>query len=621
MKKGTATFLFALVWISTLAQSGKWQQAVDYTMNIDMDVSSNQFSGDQVLKYTNNSPDTLFKVYYHLYFNAFQPGSMMDVRSRTIEDPDKRIKDRIFYLKEDEQGWHKILSLTQDGEQANYEVEGTVLELKLPQPILPGQESVFKMKFESQVPLQVRRSGRDNKEGIRFSMSQWFPKMAEYDESGWHSDPYIFREFYSPWGDYQVNIKIDEKYVVAATGTLQNPEMVGHGYDKPGSKGKRGKDGKLLWKFTANNVHDFVWAADPDYVHDVVKSKTGGPTIHYFYQPDTLKKNWKRLPEYVSKAFDFLDSTFTAYPYPHYSIIQGGDGGMEYPMATLITGHRKLSSLVGVSIHEMCHNWLPMMAATNESYLPWIDEGFADYAGKLTMAHLFEKDGPKQPFAYKSHYKAYTDLVSSGKDEPLTTHSDHFSTNKGYSVSSYSKGAVTFYQLGYIIGEEAMLRALRTFFTTWKFRHPEKNDFIRVFERESGLELDWYFDYWINTTSTIDYGIRSVAGENGTSRIMLQRKGEMPMPLDIKVELENGKSQRYYIPLDLMRGEKAVSGKTTILTDWPWVNPFYSFEVPFPLSEIKRIEIDESERLADIDRSDNVYPFNTGLQFEGEVKK
>lgn len=621
MKKGTATFLFALVWISTLAQSGKWQQAVDYTMNIDMDVSSNQFSGDQVLKYTNNSPDTLFKVYYHLYFNAFQPGSMMDVRSRTIEDPDKRIKDRIFYLKEDEQGWHKILSLTQDGEQANYEVEGTVLELKLPQPILPGHESVFKMKFESQVPLQVRRSGRDNKEGIRFSMSQWFPKMAEYDESGWHSDPYIFREFYSPWGDYQVNIKIDEKYVVAATGTLQNPEMVGHGYDKTGSKGKRGKDGKLLWKFTASNVHDFVWAADPDYVHDVVESRTGGPTIHYFYQPDTLKKNWKRLPEYVSKAFDFLDSTFTAYPYPHYSIIQGGDGGMEYPMATLITGHRKLSSLVGVSIHEMCHNWLPMMAATNESYLPWIDEGFADYAGKLTMAHLFEKDGPKQPFAYKSHYKAYTDLVSSGKDEPLTTHSDHFSTNKGYSVSSYSKGAVTFYQLGYIIGEVAMLRALRTFFITWKFRHPEKNDFIRAFERESGLELDWYFDYWINTTSTIDYGIRSVAGENGTSRIMLQRKGEMPMPLDIKVELENGKAQRYYIPLDLMRGEKAVTGKSTILTDWPWVNPFYSFEVPFPLSEIKRIEIDESERLADIDRSDNVYPFNTGLQFEGEVKK
>lgn len=621
MKKGTATFLFALVWISTLAQSGKWQQAVDYTINIDMDVKSNQFSGDQVLKYTNNSPDTLFKVYYHLYFNAFQPGSMMDVRSRTIEDPDKRIKDRIFYLKEDEQGWHKILSLTQDGEQANYEVEGTVLRLKLPQAILPGQESVFKMKFESQVPLQVRRSGRDNKEGIRFSMSQWFPKMAEYDESGWHSDPYIFREFYSPWGDYQVNIKIDEKYVVAATGTLQNPEMVGHGYDKPGSKGKRDKDGKLLWEFTANNVHDFVWAADPDYVHDVVKSKAGGPTIHYFYQPDTLKKNWKRLPEYVSKAFDFLDSTFTAYPYPHYSIIQGGDGGMEYPMATLITGHRKLSSLVGVSIHEMCHNWLPMMAATNESYLPWIDEGFADYAGKLTMAHLFEKDGPKQPFAYKSHYKAYTDLVSSGKDEPLTTHSDHFSTNKGYSVSSYSKGAVTFYQLGYIIGEEAMLRALRTFFTTWKFRHPEKNDFIRAFERESGLELDWYFDYWINTTSTIDYGIRSVAGENGTSRIMLQRKGEMPMPLDIKIELENGKAQRYYIPLDLMRGEKAVSSKTNILTDWPWVNPYYSFEVPFPLSEIKRIEIDESERLADIDRSDNVYPFNTRLHFEGEVKK
>lgn len=621
MKKGIVTLLAVLVWGSMQAQSGKWQQAVDYTMNIDMDVSSNQFTGDQVLKYTNNSPDTLFKAYYHLYFNAFQPGSMMDVRSRTIEDPDKRIKDRIYYLKEDEQGWHKVLSLTQDGEQVGYEVQGTVLELNLARPVLPGAETVFEMKFESQVPLQVRRSGRDNKEGIRFSMSQWFPKIAEYDESGWHSDPYIFREFYSPWGTYRVNIHIDEKYVVAATGTLQNPEKVGHGYDKPGSKGKRGKDGKLLWQFYADNVHDFVWAADPDYIHDVVESKTGGPTVHYFYQPDTLKKNWKKLPEYVSQAFDFLDSTFTAYPYPHYSIIQGGDGGMEYPMATLITGHRKLSSLVGVSVHEMCHNWLPMMAATNESYLPWVDEGFADYAGKLAMAHLFEKGGPKKPFTYLSHYKAYTDLVKSGKDEPLTTHSDHFSTNKGYSVSSYSKGAVTFYQLGYIIGEETMQRALRSFFNTWKFRHPEKNDFIRSFERESGIELDWFFDYWINTTSTIDYGIRSVAGENGTSKIMLQRKGDMPMPLEVQLELKNGEEKSYYIALDLMRGEKAVTKETQVLSDWPWVNPFYSFQVPFALSEIKRIVIDVSKRMADIDMSDNVYPFNPKLQFEGKVKQ
>ena len=367
-------------------------------------------------------------------------------------------------------------------------------------------------------------------------------------------------------------------------------------------------------------IHDFVWAADPDYVHDVVKSSTG-PTVHYFYQKDTLKQNWKDLPKQVAKAFTFLNEKFGEYPYSDYSIIQGGDGGMEYPMATLITGHRKFSSLVGVSVHEMCHNWFPMLLATNEGELPWIDEGFASFAAKLTMSQLLKKEAEKDDFVFKSIYKSYFDLVKSGKDEPLTTHADHFATNKGYVSSSYSKGAITFNQLGYVIGDEVLFRGFRRLFKDWKFQHPGKEDIIRVFEKESGVTLDWYFDEWINTTNTIDYGIKSIAGGNEKTTVLLERKGEMAMPLELTVTMKDGSEELYYIALQTMRGDKQFARKVTKLTDWAWVNPLYEFDLPFSLSAIDSIEIDASQGLADIDRTNNIYPFNKDYTLKGEVKE
>ena len=207
-----------------MSQKGYWQQHVDYTMNIDMDVNTNRFTGEQELVYKNNSPDTLIKVFYHLYYNAFQPGSMMDARSRTIQDPDPRVKDRIFHLNEDEQGYQKVNSLTQNGQAVKYVMEGTILEVTLDKPILPGKTATFNMAFEAQVPKQIRRTGRDNHEGIRYSMTQWYPKMAEYDKDGWHSNPYIGREFHGVWGDFDVKITIDKTYILGGTGYVQNPQ-------------------------------------------------------------------------------------------------------------------------------------------------------------------------------------------------------------------------------------------------------------------------------------------------------------------------------------------------------------------------------------------------------------
>ena len=212
-------FLFAFNIIS-LNSFSYWQQRVDYNIKIDFNHKNHQFEGQQNLIYFNNSPDTISKVFFHLYFNAFQPGSMMDVRSRSLPDPDRGVMDRISKVekKKNEIGFHEIKMIQQSGIKLEYHIQGTVLEVKLEKPIMPNQSTDFYLEYISQVPVQIRRSGRNNKEGTDYSMAQWFPKIAEYDKDGWHANPYIAREFYAPWGDFDVSISIHEDYVVAATG-------------------------------------------------------------------------------------------------------------------------------------------------------------------------------------------------------------------------------------------------------------------------------------------------------------------------------------------------------------------------------------------------------------------
>lgn len=602
----------------SFAQSNYWQQKAEYQMDVDMDVNTNQFTGTQRLIYYNNSPDTLTHVFYHLYFNAFQPGSMMDVRSRTIEDADPRVRDRIFYLEDDEIGYLKVASLEQDGKALDYKTEGTILIVPLAKPILPGGKAVFDMEFNGQVPLQVRRSGRDNAEGIEYSMAQWYPKMAEYDVEGWHANPYIGREFYGVWGDFDVRITIDSAYIVAASGILQNPQEIGHGYASSGQKVKRPASNKLTYHFKAERVHDFVWAADPDYQHTIAQVPDG-PELHFFYQTDTLAENWQRLPEFTVEAFQYMNRNFGEYPYAKYSVIQGGDGGMEYPMATLITGHRSMASLVGVTVHELIHSWYQGVLATNESLYAWMDEGFTSYATNRTMAHLF--GGRENPHA--SSYAGYFALVRSGNEEPLTTHADHFNTNQAYGLGSYAKGAVFLAQLSYIIGQETFDKGMRRYFNKWKFKHPTASSFKRVMEKESGMELDWYLEYFVNTTRTIDYAIKSVEESSDSTHITLERKGLMPMPQDVLVTYEDGSQELFYIPLRIMRGEKEneTDIERTVLKDWPWVFPTYMMSISRPASEIRSIEIDPSMRMADIDRTNNVYPEAQNTTFEGSPQE
>ena len=401
MNKIRLTLLAILILTcgSIMAQQNRWQQRAEYFMDVKMDVKTHRFTGTQKLVYYNNSPDTLHRVFYHLYFNAFQPNSMMDVRSRNIKDPDGRVKDRISKLSQDEIGYQKITSLTQNGKATQYQVEGTILEVRLAKPIMPKSKTTFEMEFNGQVPIQIRRSGRDNKEDISYSMSQWYPKMSEYDFQGWHSNPYIGREFHGVWGDFDVKITIDSKYVLGGSGYLQNADNIGHGYQKDGLKVSP-KTPELTWHFKAPNVHDFMWAADPDYIHKKVQVPNG-PEVHFLYDKNTANiEAWEKLPEYVVKAFQYMNKNFGVYPYKQFSVVQGGDGGMEYPMSTLIVGSGSLNGILGTTVHEMIHSWYQGVLATNESLFSWMDEGFTTFAEDETMHNI--KESPTNENAHEN---------------------------------------------------------------------------------------------------------------------------------------------------------------------------------------------------------------------------
>ena len=578
-----------------------WQQHVDYKMDVTVEVTSNTYSGTQKLIYTNNSPEALNVVFYHLYYNAFQPGSEMDIRSITISDPDSRVDNRISKLQKDDYGFMSVLSLNQNNVPVSFNVAGTVLEVQLNTPIKSGESAVFDLVFEAQVPPVIRRAGKNSKENVALSMAQWYPKMAEYDFEGWHADPYISREFHGVWGDFDVKLTIDKNYTVGGTGYLQNPAEVGHGY---GQKTTKEKADVLTWHFVAPNVHDFTWAADPNFTHDTLQVPDG-PVLHFLYKNSLDKKykeNWKELQPMASEIIQHYSKTVGEYPYKQYSIIQGGDGGMEYGMCTLITGERPFESLVGVTAHEIGHTWFQFLLASNESRHPWLDEGFAEYTCTFIENTLLGKEN-KDPL--RGSYNRYIDLALSGMEQPMSTHADRFKYNSSYSTSTYRKGALLLAQLKYIIGKKDFDETLKRYFKDWAFKHPTPNDFIRCAEKTSGMELEWFLTDWTQTVNTIDYAIIDVNSLGSGVEINLERIGLMPMPVEVEVLLKDGKRLNYYIPLRMMRGEKPLESDARLLEDWAWAYPTYSFTIEATESEIKTVTIDVKNETADVNKENN----------------
>jgi hypothetical protein len=602
MKQFVFFFLGLIMFQSTKGQY--WQQAVEYTMEVALDHESATYSGVQKIVYTNNSPETLNKVFYHLYFNAFKPGSEMAVRQKNSADKNTRFKVSIDSLTPKQEGYLRVSGLTQNGVLLNPIDSETILEVPLHASIAPGESAIFELSFEGHVPDVIRRAGKNSREGIAFSMAQWYPKMAEYDREGWNADPYTGREFHGVWGNFDVKITLNKDFMVAASGYLQNAETIGKGYSD--RKRAKTKKGKITWHYIAPMVHDFTWAADVDYIHDTYP----GPNdvdLHFFYKNDPeIIENWKRLQPHTAELMEYYNSKVGQYPYKQYSVVQGGDGGMEYGMLTLITGGRNYGSLFGVTAHELAHSWFQHVLATNETKHEWMDEGFTSFISSLAENEILNQN---KDFPLEGSYRGYYALVASGGEMPQSTNANRYYHNYAYERTAYSKGAVFLGQLSYIVGKEKVFEILQTYYNEWKFKHPLPNDLRRIAERISGIQLQWFLTDWTQTTNTINYSIDAVEEAMAGTTIRLKRKEVMPMPLEILIQYKNGEIELHYIPISLMRGEKEnpYGLEWKIQPDWTWANLDYSFTIDKEKNQIEAIVIDPSNLMADIDKTDNFY--------------
>ena len=617
MKKSILAICGLALALSAQAQDNHWQQQADYQMNVTMNVKNFQYKGVQKVTYINNSPDTLTTVFFHLYFNAFQPNSEMDANLQTLPDPDGRMatnvgtpqrpiyESRIAKLNPNEIGYLRVIKLTQDGVPATISHESTILKVTLPTPILPHSRTVLGLDFEGQVPVMIRRAGRNSPDGVALSMAQWYPKMVAYDHKGWHTTEYLGREFYGVWGNFDVKITLDKTYLVGASGVLQNPNEIGFGYEDKGVKVPTTKSATKTWHFIAERVHDFTWAADPQYVHDK-HQLADGKTIHFIYKK--YKDTWKQIQEPMLKVFDYYNQLIGKYPWPQYSFIQGGDGGMEYAMCTLMVGNEKYERLVGTAAHELAHAWFQHLLATDEAAYPWMDEGFTSYIEYLAEHQILKTKKTANPF--DSAYKGYFGLVKSGFQEPTITHSDRFATNYAYSVTAYYKGLLFLTQLDYLMGNEALQKTLKRYYNEYAFKNPTPNDFIRIAEKVSGMQLQWFLNEFMETDHTADYAISKVEGKGNKTEVTLKRVGRLPLSIDLWVTDKAGNIRYVYVPLRMTYAEKPNTYPAyprTVLPAWGWGNPTYTSTLDMPLEDIKSIALDPENKSVDIDKENNSF--------------
>ncbi|WP_263840318.1 M1 family aminopeptidase [Salinibacter sp.] len=617
MRARLSALLLLLLYSPALAVAqspSQWQQHVDYEMDIRLNPETHQVDGHQRLTYTNNSPDTLRTVYYHLYFNAFQPQSMMAERNRHLPDPDGRTVPRIFNLTPGEQGRQTVTSLTQDGTPVSYEVYDTVLRVDLAEPIPPGTSTTFVMDYRSQVPLQTRRSGRDSRgDDIDYTMTQWYPKMAEYDERGWHANYYVNREYYAPYGEFDVEITLPAEYTIGATGVLQNPDEVGHGYDIDGSGTWRPSDGlpdadTLTWHFRAEDVHNFAWSADPDYIHDKVTAD--GTAHHILYKP-AVAEQWRPLRNNMPDLTAYFSDEYGDYPYPQMTVAQGGDGGMEYPMFTVVSSYdgpefeekSSYRSVLGTTVHEFAHMWFYSALGSNEADYAWMDEGFTSYATTEGMAHL-----AGQPANHTGARQSVVTMHKLGIAEPFSTPADWFSTNAAYGITSYPGGQMLVDMLGYVMGDAQRDQWLQRYFRERAGMHPDPFDLELFAEQESGLMLDWYFQQVTESARTVDDAIADLdqerTGDGVAVDLTLKRKGTLRLPQDVRLTLADGSTQWLNVPLASMHGHKPVPDDWIVTEPWPWVAPAKTVSVTVD-RRVEKAVIDPNGETPDVNRLNN----------------
>jgi hypothetical protein len=623
----------ALHWKNRTPVKGYWQQDVSYEIKASLNDETDLISGEMSLVYTNNSPDELTQLYFHVYQNMFEPNSYKNQFAGKADG------------KQEE--WQKtdVTKMRINGKEVPFKKDNTVLIVDLSEPILPGSSAQIDCSFSTQFGAQGGRMKVYTNNGHKhFNVVHWYPRISVYDRKfGWTTDQHLGHEFYGDFGTYEVEISLPEHYILDGTGKLLNraevlPESlmekvrIENFADKPWGE----KPSEVVpvsskpktWKFKAENVHDFAWTADPTYRIGLAKAKLedGSVVDCYSLAQEQHASGWQNAAAYTASVIELYSKDFGSYAYPKMIVADARDG-MEYPMLTLDGGrdphYRDLIA------HEVGHNWFFGMVGNNETYRASLDEGFTQFLTSWAMEHLEgdtinwttssskiqemfkDERGTRDAQIFHGYYRA---ALMNNSDPNLNTHSDHFKDRTGYG-QVYYKTATMLYNLQYVLGDSLFLESMQHYFNQWKFCHPYFNDFRSSIIQFTGVDLNWFFDQWLESGSDIDYGIQSFKRrDEGSYEIEIVRKGEMQMPIALTVTTKDGDQLEYWIPNTYF----VKSNSNNVLPQWVgWGdnNTVYRAQIA-SVTEVKTVQIDASNRLADVYHLDNKIPFPIDVQFD-----
>jgi Peptidase family M1 domain len=637
-------------WKNRKPHDAYWQQDVHYTINADLDDKKNIISGNIELVYYNNSPDALDFVYFHLYSNAQAKGSYLSDLYKINNQKNK-------FGKYQQQGLGtKVDAMLQNGLELKTEEDNTIIKVYLSKPLKSGESTKLTYSFKTYYDsgsIRNRMKLFDAWGYKHYDVVHWYPRISVYDHKfGWDTEQHMDHEFYGDFGTYDVAFTLPNNYVLDATGTLLNrkevlPDELRAKLDITNFKTKKwnekpseiiAPDGSTkTWKYHAENVHDFALTADPTYrIGEVlikIKDDTGKEKtvqcISLAQEPHAAR--WQNAATYAAKVITVNSRDFGPYGYEK-MIVADAQDGMEYPMLTLDGGGDP--DYRGLLAHEISHNWFFGMVGNNETYRAALDEGFTQFLtswnhekleGKYRTRYSSSKYAQQftEPELARNGtvYNGYLNDAAKGNETFMCAHSDMYAGATGHAGGYrqvYMKTATMLYNLQYTLGDSLFLAAMSNYFNQWKFAHPYIEDFRNSIIQYTHVDLNWFFDEWMETSKTIDYAVKCIkkGKEKGEYKITFKRKG-MQMPLDFAVLDKNDSVYNYHIPNNWF----VKNTSATVLPRWiGWDNVKKEYTATVKLNDkLKDVILDTSKRMADVYMLDNKKRLPLHFRFDSKV--
>ena len=575
--------------------TGYWQQRADYRIVASLDTASRVLRGRETVHYTNNSPDALPYVWMFVEQNICDRHGITE----QLDQPPLVFLGSTFdFSCKGFNGGLVLERISVQGRGLRPQVYGTTMRVDLPQPLPTGRSIDLAVSWHFIVP--DYGAGRMARDGSLYEIAQWYPRLAVYDDvRGWNHDPYIGAgEFYLEYGSFDVSLTVPASFLIAATGTLRNPEVVltpaqrnrlaiARTSTQPvaivtqeeagdAARSRPSRSGEITWRFTADSVRDFALATGPMVRWDA--SSYNGILIQTLYRPQAIR--WTEANRMAREAIKYFSEHWYRYPYPQATTVEGPIEGMEYPMLTFVPNSSSREELQWVLSHEFGHEWFPMVVGSNERLYPWMDEGFNTFIDLGGAAHYFA--GTAYGDSIEVHpLHLYAGHAIPGKEQPLIVRPVE---SRDLFWTGYQKPALMLQTLRYeVLGKDRFDRAFREYIKAWAYKHPTPADFFRIMRDASGVDLDWFWRDWIYTTARLDQAVDSI----GTEKVYLSNRGTMTLPLEMDLVYDNDSTQRVQLPVEMWN-----------------LGPHFAYRIRGG-QPVKRVVVDPRQALPDVDRGNN----------------